>query len=397
MSTASAESFAFEPRAEQRIARTITAVSGAAAALLFALAIGPMIAATPYLALSYAIGAPILIFGGFGALVVVTFRLRLAAIRRVHGWYAVLFLLVVLSWLPAMGPEPLPESLSPWVLEIVTLGAVPAVIAWRAYYAWAYLLVNSIIVAPIRYFAAGQVDWAVPLQYSLLTLTLGGIFTALAMIAVHNAKAVDAATTMVREAAARSAAASARAQEQTRLDALVHDEVMSTLYYASRGDAGLDDSVRSQARHALAQLERLRSGRDDTATPVSPGLLTTRLRSLVLAASTAIEFEQTGERDDPIPAPVAAAFAEAIAEAARNSIAHAPNAQRAVTVHFAEQLVRVEVRDNGPGFDPRAVSPHRLGIQVSIRGRMATLAGGSAVVDSAPRRGTVVTLEWSDS
>lgn len=387
----------YEPRAEQRIVRTITAVSGVAALLLFVLALGPMVDETPYLTLSYAIGAPILIFGGYGVLVILTFRLKLRDIRRANGWYALLFLFVVLTWLPSMGAMPLPEDVNPWVLEIVTIGAIPAAIAWRAPFAWAYLLVNSIIVAPIRYLAAGQTDWAVPLQYSLLTLTLGSIFTALAMAAIHNAKAVDLASTMVRDAAARSAAASARAQEQTRLDALVHDEVMSTLFYASRGDAGLDDSVRTQALHALAQLERLRSGRDDSATPVSPELLATRLRSLVLAASTAIEFTVNGSRDENVPAAVAAAFAEATAEAARNSIAHAPSADRFVTLTFDDRLVRVEVRDTGAGFDPNLVSSHRLGIQVSIRGRMAMLPGGAAEIDSRPGRGTVVTLEWSDS
>jgi signal transduction histidine kinase len=385
-----------EPRAEERVARTITAVTGVAAVLLLITSLGPMLSSAHHLNPLYAIGAPVFIFGGYAALVAATFLLPLPDIRRAQAAFAVLFLFVVLTWLPAIQDSPEPGHLNPWVLEIVTLGAVPAAIAWPAAVAWGYLVLNSIIQAPIRYFTEGQADWTSPLQYSLLTLTLGGIFTALAMIAMQNAKAVDAATAILRDAAARSAAASARAQEQTRLDALVHDEVMSTLYYASRGEAELDDSVRNQAKHALAQLERLRSGRDDSREPVPPALLAARLRSLVLAASTSIDFESTGIRLDPIPPEVAAAFAEATSEAARNSLIHAPNAARKVLLHCDDHFVRVEVWDDGPGFDPRDVNPHRLGIQVSIRGRMATLRGGSALVDSAPGRGTTVMLGWSD-
>lgn len=383
-----------EPRAEERIARTITAVTGAAAVLLLVTSIGAIISEAPYLTPTYVYGAPLLVFGGFAVLVFVTFRLRLRDIRRAHGWYALIYLFAVVTWLPSMGSTPLPPDVNPWVLEIVTLGAVPAAIAWRASLAWIYLAVNSVLNVPIRYFAAGGVDWQAPLQYSLLTITLGGVFTALAMVAMRNAKAVDAATTILREAAARSAAASARAQEQTRLDALVHDEVMSTLFYASRGEPGLEESVKSQAEHALAQLERLRSGRDDSATPVSAGVFTARLRSVVLAASVGIDFEASGRRSAAIPAEVAAAFAEATSEAARNSLLHAPDATRSVRVQFSGDIVRVEVRDSGPGFDPREVDPHRLGIQVSIRGRMATLAGGRATVHSATSAGTTVTLEW---
>lgn len=384
-----------EPRAEERIARTITAVSASASVLLLVTSLGGIFAAAPYLSPSYAIGAPLLVFGGFVGLAAVTFVVGLPQIKRAQGWFAIVYLVAVLTWLPSLVSTPLPAGLNPWVLEIVTLGAVPAAVAWRPAVAWLYLLTNAALNIPIRYYTAGATDWTPPLQYALLTLTLGGIFTALAIAAMHNARAVDAAATTLREAAARSAAAAARTQEQNRLDALVHDEVMSTLFYASQGDPVLEASVRTQAQHALAQLERLRSGRDDSLTPVPAGAFAARLRSVVLAASAAIEFEVIGGREAPIPASVAAAFAEATSEATRNSMLHAPDAARAVDVQFRDSQVRVQVRDTGPGFEVREVDPHRLGIQVSIRARMATLPGGLAVVESSPARGTTITLDWS--
>ncbi len=54
------------------------------------------------------------------------------------------------------------------------------------------------------------------------------------------------------------------------------------------------------------------------------------------------------------------------------------------------------VRDDGIGFDAAAVPPARMGIAVSIVGRMRTLPGGDARVDARPGAGTTVTLTWRD-
>jgi signal transduction histidine kinase len=56
--------------------------------------------------------------------------------------------------------------------------------------------------------------------------------------------------------------------------------------------------------------------------------------------------------------------------------------------------VALQIDDDGAGFEKRDVSSLRLGIDVSIRGRFATLTGGSATVRSQRGRGTTVSLEW---
>jgi signal transduction histidine kinase len=65
-----------------------------------------------------------------------------------------------------------------------------------------------------------------------------------------------------------------------------------------------------------------------------------------------------------------------------------------VTVELAPSALRVIVRDNGIGFERRSVPPHRLGVAVSIEGRMRQLDGGSAEIDTS-RRGTTVRLSWA--
>lgn len=386
------------PQAAARVARTITVVAAVATIVFFALSIGPIIAAMPHLLHWYNIVSAVIVFGSPLVIAVIGLFTPLPTLRRMLGTYAILFLVVVVAWVPAL-TSPLPAGLAPWPLEVTALGTVPAAVAWRGTYVWGYLILNSVIIAPVRFISAGQVDWTVPLQYAFFTLTFAAIFTALAMVAMRNGYALDAATELARTTSARAAAAASRAQEQARLDALVHDNVMGTLFYASRG--GLDESVRRQAVKTLAQLEQLRGGRDHVTDDVSVEDFVARIRSVVLDAAPDIEFMTTGRRESLVPAEVAAAFAEATSEAVRNSLKHAVDRGDGITrstlIALTSSTVRVIVRDNGQGFDPRDVAPHRLGILVSIRGRLGAIPGGSATVESRRGLGTVVNLAWSQS
>jgi signal transduction histidine kinase len=55
--------------------------------------------------------------------------------------------------------------------------------------------------------------------------------------------------------------------------------------------------------------------------------------------------------------------------------------------------ILVEVGDNGAGFDASTIPTERLGVRVSIVERV-TSAGGTVKVDSAPHRGTTITVSW---
>ena len=384
------------PQAAARVARTITLVAGVATLVFFGLSLGPIISSLPYLYPWYDIGSAVALFGIPVVIAVVGQFVSLPTLRRMLGAYAIVFLVAVVAWVPALN-APLPAGLAPWPLEVTALGTVPAAIAWRPAWVWVYLAVNSIVIAPVRWVSSGQHDWTVPLQYTFFTLTFAAIFTALAMVAMRNGYALDAATELARTTSASAAAAASRAQEQARLDALVHDNVMATLFYASRG--GLNESVRRQAQTTLTQLEQLRGGRDQATDDVSGDDFVARIRSVVLDAAPEIEFTTTGHRQRVIPPDVAAAFAEATSESVRNSLKHAIDAGTGVTrrasIALTDDTVTVTVTDDAQGFEPRDVAPHRLGILVSIRGRLGAIAGGSARVDSGRGLGTVVTLTWT--
>ncbi len=383
--------------AETRTLRTITMVAGAAAIAFLGISIGPIQAVSGLIDPVYTIVAVAIVFGMPVALALVAPFLRLRAMRIVLGIYAIAFLVVVLLWLPALHGRQLPDGVSPWTVEVTALATVPAALAWRPALGVSYLVVNSIIIAPVRYFTGDMTDVVTPLQFAFFTLTFAAIFTVIAYVAVRSAAALDAATEQARATASRAAAGAARRQEQARLDALVHDAVMGTLYYASRGDSALDPAVRRQAAVTLAQLQDLRQSSGDTRA-VSSQEFAARMRSVVLEISPSVTFTAIGDRAPEVPGGVAAALAEATAEAVRNSVGHAggPTVDRQVTVELDTDRIRVLIADTGRGFDPGDVPPHRLGILVSIRGRMEAVRGGRAEIDARVGDGARVLLEWSD-
>jgi signal transduction histidine kinase len=301
-----------------------------------------------------------------------------------------------------MTASELPAGLTPWPLLVTAIGTVPAALAFGPPAAWTWLVVNSLAIAPARFLAHGATDWSEPLQYAFFTITFAGIFSAIAIVAVANGRSLDAAASTARGTDASAAATLARDREHARIDALVHDEVIATLFLASQDLPELHDSVRRQASVALAHLARLRVPQPESSAPVDASDFVASLRDTLDALSPEVALTVRGARLDPVPADVAATLIDATSEAVRNSLAHASGpasvartVARTVALQLAQDSIAVTILDDGVGFDPRAVPPIRLGIAVSITGRLEAIRGGSASVTSAPGAGTRVELRWS--
>ncbi|RIV36621.1 sensor histidine kinase [Micromonospora radicis] len=186
---------------------------------------------------------------------------------------------------------------------------------------------------------------------------------------------------------ARTARAAERQQNRD-----LHDTVLATLTMVGQGAvAGPSTALRERCAadlRTLAVLAEARSMPTDTSVRLDE-----RLRE-VLARLPALPVNA----DLPpgvVPAPVAEAIAESAHAALSNVARHAPGATTTLRLRITRGSVVVEVRDDGPGFDPATVPEHRYGLRESIHGRMAAVAG-RAEVDSAPGHGTRIRLEWSD-
>jgi signal transduction histidine kinase len=214
---------------------------------------------------------------------------------------------------------------------------------------------------------------------------------AIGLIATMAWTAIVAAVRLsqrVHEASARSVddlvRAKASAAESNRWDGIIHDHVLNALGSASRSaPPGSDEPVRILARDALDALHRS----DARAAPAVTiaGRLADSARALGLDAGIDIE----GEPPPAIAAPIERAADQALANVAQ----HSGTSEVSITGTFGAEAAELVVRDHGAGFDPAQVSERRRGLRGSIVGAME-VRGGRARIDSAPGRGTTVTLSW---
>lgn len=362
--------------------------------------------------------AALLTFGGFPVLAAVSVRSRPAVIRAVSGLTALSFL-VALAITPIVVRPHTIDASSVWLYRMLPLGMLAAALAWRLLYSAAYLLVGSTAVAFVNVYLVEQFSAMSALSGLLRASGLASLFLWCVTCAEGAAARVDRETAVAGRRAAATAASTARDHERARFAALIHDAVLSTLLDASRGaeDApagppagapkpcpgggpGEVSVLRRQAQSTLDQLDEIRVDVRE------PDVLDARsavifLRSAVHEINPGIRFATRtwpGFDDLRMPVAVAGTLAAALGEAVRNSLRHAAipgrPVHRTVTCTISAGSIRLVFNDDGAGFDVAQVPVDRLGISVSILGRMRQLAGGAGFVESQPGEGTTVTLVW---
>ena len=197
----------------------------------------------------------------------------------------------------------------------------------------------------------------------------------------------------------------AAAAERSRLARELHDSVTQSLFAASlKADVVAESSVATTPRlaQALEDLQRLTRGalaemrtlllemRPDALVRAPLGEL---LRHLAEAAQSRarITVDLSVSRRRPLPEEVHVTIYRVAQEALNNVVRHAAASSARVEL-TGDKTVVLTVVDDGEGFDPALVSPDRLGL-VSMRERAASV-GADFTIETAPGRGTVVTLEW---
>ncbi|MQY17179.1 sensor histidine kinase [Nocardia macrotermitis] len=335
-----------------------------------------------------------LVVTGVG-LVVASLTVGGRAVGVLAGWLAAV-MLAALTALPIAGGYGCFGPSGTWLPPLVAATAVAGVLAWPRWWP-VNLLVSGVVAAVVDAYVSGGTGWHTVLENLLRTWVVQGFLGWTAARVLAAAIELDAATAIVVRQATVAAGAEATDRERTRFAGLIHDNVLATLLDAARG--GTVERLRRSARRTLRQLdtspheyrledtgevleaiEVLRGEADEHGLPV-----------LVDLADRAGELR--------IPREVTTALAGALGEAARNSLRHAAPDGRVVTrlvrIVADEGGVVVWIVDDGAGFEVDRVSVERLGVRQSILWRMRCLRGGDAQVDSAPGRGTTVTLRWT--
>jgi signal transduction histidine kinase len=341
--------------------------------------------------------------------------------RRPAVGLAAAVALAVITWPAGVADEAVTATRLPWLwlvlppalAAVATLDSLAVSIGYGSTVAAAFVSYRTLDVG-------GAGPFGIVVLEGVLVVVIAVGLVLLVRTATTAARGVD--EDAARAAAARAGAASLAAAAAARadVDAVLHDRVLAALALVAGSPAS--PRVPEAARRALAALggtsQRDRGGavtrggtRDSgwhgvaSDAPVALPELAARVAAAVTPISPGTRVAApradgpTEGATAPVPERVARAVVAAAAEAVRNSVRHgradgaAPGVTVAVHPGGEPGSVRVEVRDDGRGFRPDAVPPGRLGLRVSVLGRMRAV-GGRADVASRPGRGTEVVLSW---
>jgi signal transduction histidine kinase len=190
----------------------------------------------------------------------------------------------------------------------------------------------------------------------------------------------------------------AASRERERLARDIHDSVLQVLALVQRRGAEAGGAAAELGRLAGQQEAALRAlvGEGWSASRATGASGDADLRQMVLPAQTDRVTVSVPAQAVLLDQAAASELTAAMRAALDNVRRHCGEQARAwVLVEDEPDLIRVTIRDNGPGIpDGRlaeAAADGRLGISHSISGRLRDL-GGSAIVSSVPGEGTEVEL-----
>lgn len=380
--------------ARERIQRVLYMSTGIGALVFGGLLAGKVVKQWHELVPAYALAAVTISILIPGSLIALAWLLPQRFLNRLAGATVIGFVLIEILWLPAMTDQFLENADAPWYFGVTAVHATLGAIVWRSRWAWIYPLAQGPLVAVVRYLSVGE-DARRAVLDGVGAMIFCGILVGTCLALLGAAQQQDITAARARAHASIEAAKRTREREQARINAIVHDDIMSVLLVAGREEPGT--RLAEQAEGALASIATL-SVDPEEAPDYEPAEVATSFRSAVTDTASHVEFWMSNVGTKPIPADVVEAMSEALVEAVRNSVRHGGPPEdlihRVVSVSIADNAIRVRIQDTGRGFNIKAVSAGRLGVRVSILERMHLLSGGHAEIDSKPGRGTTVTLTW---
>ncbi|PJJ61768.1 sensor histidine kinase [Compostimonas suwonensis] len=367
-----------------------------------ALTLTAMVSQLPSLREPWAAVLNIAIFGGL--LIAGLASLLRAGVKVANGYVAIAYLLAIICWPLVVADPTVAAESKPWLWYLCTVATACAVIAFPVTWAAVYTFVTPAAYGVLRLLpAGGGVDPLLATLDAAYAMILGGTALVIATMLRQAAAAVDDAQGTALDRYTIAVRQHATELERVQVDSIVHDSVLTTFLSAASARTPEARALAAQmASDAMAHLSAADDrGAGDTDETVRVDLIGRRLQAT--ASSLATPFEVTMETLSRATMPLTAADAiySAAVQAMVNSIQHAGVEGRDIrrTVHVARDGggagLLVRVADDGAGFDPDRVPSGRLGLRVSIQERVAN-TGGLVVVESAPGRGTVVTMSWPD-
>ncbi|MGC4152131.1 MAG: hypothetical protein QM628_03510 [Propionicimonas sp.] len=315
-------------------------------------------------------------------------RLLPIGLVRAAWWWVVLGSggLLLLSFVAYRGTTA--DEFVPWVWSFEPIAVCLVTLITRPSVSIAYGLISPFLPVLSGSLFAGSAPQAV---VTLVPTHLGNVALVIIFLGLRaRLSRLNEAEAVARADREREVAAEEWSRSREEFVRIVHDQVLSTLTAATRLPGSPPALLREEASRAVSTLsgmsEPSADGYCDSDTACAE--LIHVLRNA--APGAGIESSIGAGR---VSLKAVRQIALALGEAARNSVRHTPlEAQRRARLTVIDNLIRAVFIDDGPGFDLAEVPAERIGLRLSIIGRMEEV-GGIAVIHSGPT-GTSVDLRW---
>lgn len=310
--------------------------------------------------------------------------------------HALIVLAILLLWpLQVQANISVPQDSRPWLWWAT--GIASMAMGWfiKSWWSWVYIGAIPLIWVWIHSQPTGGLaSWQALLQDSSYLALFPATIIAITQVLRAAANKVDRASELATSAAVERAETDARERERSRIDALVHDSILTTLLVAA--NASSPEQSRAAVESAENAIARLREVASDTQESQSVSVLAffKALSKAAVRLDPSLQTNASGASDRMLPPDLVSALTDATSQAITNSIQHAGrNATRLLRLKANTREVKIVVKDDGTGFWVSRVPKNRLGLRFSIIERLESV-GGRVFIDSKPGLGTSIVMEW---
>lgn len=290
-----------------------------------------------------------------------------------------------------------PADYAPWIWWLTGSAFISVAMYFPKWWSIVHL-----ILMPVSWFVlrtsvfAGSKSAADALMDSVFMVFYAVPFVTLIIMMRRAAMEVDRANEDDLRASRDRASLEATQVERSRVDDLIHDQVLTTLLLAAKAESKADVLMAAEsASRAISRLEATTAGDGAELTALPGAIVANSLEQAIsrMAPSVICKVSTTGELE--IPLNVTIALTDATLQAVQNSLQHAgAAAQRFARIKVDSKRIKIAIVDTGKGFYPSRIPAGRMGITNSIKRRMIQVGAERPMINSAPRKGTTVVLAW---
>lgn len=336
------------------------------------------------------------LFGTLTLVVITSFAQ--VGVKQMHGIFAVIYLGALITWPLAILPGAEIFTGIHWLNYLITVATAQAAIAFSPVVAGIYLFACPAFYVVIRGTPlGGGAPWELAVLEGIYAVILGGAILIIVTMLRQAASSVDSAQATALDRYSHAVRQHATEVERVQVDSIVHDSVLTTLISAAKATTPQAQQLAAtMAANTIGYLRDAAASSPDDGTMVRITALVDKITETAVTYGNTFDLRLRGVGTRSIPMQAAEAVYSAAAQAMVNSSVHGgeTGVQRWVAVRgVTPGGIEVVVGDTGAGFDFADIPEGRLGVRVSIIERLSN-AGGRALIDSAPGKGTIVTIRW---